>query len=82
MDNIKHLLEKNRERTLPEQIEFAYLTLLSHLEQFTADVIDEMDSARSQETKDKLEWVLQTHTRFLSKNIRLKRKVITDASNR
>jgi len=82
MDNIKHLLARNVERTLPQQVEYAYLTLLGHLEQFTADVLDEMDATNDEELREKLDWVHTNLTRFLSKNVRLKHKVISNATAR
>jgi hypothetical protein len=82
MDNIKHLLARNVERSLPQQVEYAYLTLLGHLEQFTADVFDEMDESGDADVREKLDWVHTNLTRFLSKNVRLKHKIISNATAR
>lgn len=79
-DNIHHLLARNVERTLPEQVQYAYLTLLGHLEQFSVDVLDETDRNDSEAAREQLEWVHQNLTRLLSKNIRLKHKLLANAT--
>lgn len=82
MDNIKHLLARNVERSLPQQVEYAYLTLLGHLEQFTAEVFEDMDSTSNPDVHEKLDWVHTNLTRFLSKNVRLKHKIISNVTTR
>lgn len=79
MDNIKHLLQRNLERTLPEQIQYAYLTLLGHLEQFSAEVLEESDNRdHAPEVREQLDWVHQNLTRMISKNVRLRHKVLNN----
>jgi hypothetical protein len=77
MDNIRNLLARNLERTLPEQIQYAYLTLLGKLEEFSADVLGASESTDlSDEAREQLEWVHQNLTRMISKNVRLRHKVL------
>jgi len=64
----------HQDRTIPEQVEFAYITLLGHLEHL---------SARMQEMKDKEDDIdddcldtLHDHVnRMLAKNFRLRHKI-------
>jgi hypothetical protein len=81
MDNLRNLLARNLERTLPEQVQYAYLTLLGRLEQFTVDLVEEIeDPDNSADSRAKLEWVHQHLTQLLSKNIRLKHKVLHNST--
>jgi hypothetical protein len=69
MSNLPH-----QDRTIPEQVEFAYLTLLGHLEHL---------ASRMQEIKDgaadiDIECIESLHdhvNRMLSKNFRLRHKL-------
>jgi len=62
------------DRTLPEQIEFAYLTLLGHLENLAAcvqelsEAPDDLDISDLEELQDRI-------NRMLSKNFRLRHKI-------
>lgn len=77
MDNIRNLLARNLERTLPEQVQYAYLTLLGKLEEFSADVLGASEGTDlSGEAREQLEWVHQNLTRMISKNVRLRHKVL------
>jgi hypothetical protein len=76
MDNIRHLLARNVERTLPEQVQFAYLTLLGRIEQFSADLLDEIEKSDSESARESLEWVHTNLNRLLSKNVRLRHKLL------
>jgi len=79
-DNIHHLLARNIERTLPEQVQFAYLTLLGRLEQLSADIQDEIEKSDSEAAREALEWAQTNLTKFLYKNVRLRHKLLHDAT--
>lgn len=62
------------DRTLPEQVEFAYLTLLGHLENLAAFVQELSESPADIDIQD-LEQVQDRVNRMLSKNFRLRHKI-------
>jgi len=62
------------DRTLPEQIEFAYLTLLGHLENLAACVQEMSESPADLDIQD-LEELQDRINRMLSKNFRLRHKI-------
>ena len=62
------------DRTLPEQVEFAYLTLLGHLENLAAFVQELSESPADLDIQD-LEQVQDRINRMLSKNFRLRHKI-------
>jgi len=62
------------DRTLPEQIEYAYLTLLGHLENLAACVQELSESAADVDISD-LEQIQDRVNRMLSKNFRLRHKI-------
>jgi hypothetical protein len=62
------------DRTLPEQIEFAYLTLLAHLENLAACVQELSESPDNLDISD-LEQLQDRINRMLSKNFRLRHKI-------
>lgn len=66
----------NQERTMPEQVEFAYLTLLGHLENLAACVQELSESPDNLDISD-LEQVQDRVNRMLSKNFRLRHKIQT-----
>ena len=75
-------LDPNRQRTLTEQVEFAYLLLLSRLESLHADVLEAADAATAPEAQDKLDFVSQSIAGMLAKNIRLKHKLAFNARSK
>lgn len=62
------------DRTLPEQVEFAYLTLLGHLENLAA-FVQELSEAPADIDIQDLEQVQDRVNRMLSKNFRLRHKI-------
>jgi hypothetical protein len=64
----------HQERTLPEQVEFAYLTLLGHLEHL-ASRMQEMKDGPDEIDDDCLEALHEHVNRMLSKNFRLRFKI-------
>jgi len=64
--------ENNPERSLPEQIEFAYLTLLRHVEGLLGEVT-EMIAEKHDENN--IKYVHGSLLRMTSKNARLKHKL-------
>ena len=69
MSNLPH-----QERTIPEQVEFAYLTLLSHLEHL-ASRMQEMKESPAGIDYECIEVLHEHVNRMLSKNFRLRHKV-------
>ena len=64
----------HQERTLPEQVEFAYLTLLGHLEHL-ASRMQEMKDGPDEIDDDCIEALHDHVNRMLSKNFRLRHKI-------
>ena len=64
----------HQERTIPEQVEFAYLTLLGHLEHLAARM-QEMKDGNDDIDEDSIESLHDHVNRMLSKNFRLRHKI-------
>lgn len=61
-------------RTVPEQVEFAYLTLLGHLEHLSARFQELKEGAGDIDPED-IDSLHEQVNRMLSKNFRLRHKV-------
>jgi len=71
-ERLKPLLERGIQRTLPEQVQYSYLTLLMHLESLLAEV-NEMHNEDPQD--EDMAHILSRLTNMVSNNVRLKQKL-------
>lgn len=71
-EKIKNLLARGLERTLPEQVQHAYTTLLTHVESLFAQVCEMCDD--DQENEDLL-FIKDRLSFLMAKNVKLKHKL-------
>jgi hypothetical protein len=67
-------------RTVPQQVEFAYLTLLGHLEHLSARFQEMKEGAGDIDPED-IDSLHEQVNRMLSKNFRLRHKINTINQN-
>jgi hypothetical protein len=71
-EKLKPLLERGIQRTLPEQVQFSYLTLLLHLDSLMAEVNALHNDCPEDED---IARVLNRITNMVSKNVKLRHKL-------
>jgi hypothetical protein len=72
-EKLKPLLERGIQRTLPEQVQYAYLQALMHLESLLA-LVNDLHNDKPED--EDISLVLERLTNILAKNIRLKQKLM------
>lgn len=70
----------HQERTIPEQVEFAYLTLLGHLEHL-ASRMQEMKDGNDDIDEDDLDLLHEHVNRMLCKNYKMRYKLQQTSGN-